>query len=62
MEAETKRLSGGNDRLVLRALDDPRIVAWKQAWAFTLVRIPTTLLRWLGSKTTEAGGSATSAT
>ncbi len=33
MEAEIERLSGGNDRLVLRALDDPRIVAWKQAWA-----------------------------
>ena len=33
MEAEIERLSGGDDRLVLRALDDPRIVAWKQAWA-----------------------------
>jgi hypothetical protein len=33
MEAEIERLSGGDDRLVLRALDDPRVVAWKQAWA-----------------------------
>ncbi len=33
MEAEIERLSDGDDRLVLRALDDPRIVAWKQAWA-----------------------------
>ena len=33
MEAEIERRSGGNDGLVLRALDDPRIVAWKQAWA-----------------------------
>ncbi|HEY6567200.1 MAG TPA: hypothetical protein VI341_06755 [Actinomycetota bacterium] len=33
MEAAIERLSGGDDRLVLRALDDPRIVAWQQAWA-----------------------------
>lgn len=33
MEAEVDHLSGGDDRLVLRALDDPRIVDWKQAWA-----------------------------
>ncbi len=33
MEAEIERVSSGNDELVLRALDDPRIVAWKQAWA-----------------------------
>ncbi len=33
MEAEIGRLSGGDDELILRALDDPRIVAWKQAWA-----------------------------
>lgn len=33
MEAEIERLSGGDDRLVLRALDDPRIVAWNRAWA-----------------------------
>ena len=33
MEAEIERLSDGDDRLVLRALDDPRVVAWKQAWA-----------------------------
>jgi hypothetical protein len=33
MEAAIERVSGGNDELVLRALDDPRIVAWKQAWA-----------------------------
>jgi hypothetical protein len=33
MEAEIERVSGGNDELVLRALEDPRIVAWKQAWA-----------------------------
>lgn len=32
-EAEIERVSGGNHELVLRALDDPRIVAWKQAWA-----------------------------
>ena len=32
-EAEIERVSSGNDELVLRALDDPRIVAWKQAWA-----------------------------
>jgi hypothetical protein len=33
MEAEIGRLSDGDDRLILRALDDPRIVAWKQAWS-----------------------------
>ncbi|HVF09054.1 MAG TPA: hypothetical protein VNC60_10795 [Actinomycetota bacterium] len=33
LEAEIERSSGGNDGLVLRALDDPRILAWKQAWA-----------------------------
>lgn len=33
MEAEIEQLSGGSDQLVLRALDDPRIVALKQGWA-----------------------------